>query len=118
MKYMVSRTWDKYSRVEKVERIAEALSLHGTTEARYLKGRSYLTSKLLGKGILHPVPKEDRWNQAEILFQGNPALHIFDSRFGLGIEISDEPFAESHDRFIDLHFYCLGSCGSSLSLIV
>lgn len=102
MKYMVSRTWDKHSRVEKVERITEALNLYGATETRYLKGRSYLTSKLLGKGTLHPVPKEDQWNQAEISFQGKPALHIFDSRSEPDIEVFDEPFAEFHNKFIDI----------------
>lgn len=102
MKYMVSRTWNKHSRVEKVERITEALNLYGVTEAKYFKGRSYLTSKLLGKGTVHPVPKEDQWNQAEISFQGKPALHIFDSRFGSDIEVFDERFAEFHDRFIGI----------------
>jgi hypothetical protein len=102
MKFMVSRTWDRYSRVEKIERITKALNLYGATDARYFKGRSYLASKLLGKGTLHPVPKEDQWNRAEISFQGNPALHIFDSRFGPDIEVFDEPFAEFHDRFIDI----------------
>jgi hypothetical protein len=102
MKHMVSRTWDKHSRVEKVERITEALNPYGATEAGCFKGRSYLASKLLGKGTLHPVPKEDQWNQAEISFQGKPALHIFDSRFGSDIEVFDEPLAEFHDRFIEI----------------
>lgn len=88
--------------MEKVERIAEALNLYGATETRYFKGRSYLASKLLGKGTLHPVPKETQWNQAEISFQGEPVLHIFDSRFGPDIEVFDERFAEFHNRFIDI----------------
>lgn len=106
MKHMVAKTWNKDSRMKRVEQITRALSSHGMIETKYYKGRSYPASRVMGEGKPNPVDEEDRWNQAAISFQGKDAIRIFDSSLGPDIKFFDENFDESQaNRIMDILFH-------------
>ena len=101
MKHVVSRTWNKNTRSEKIKCVVRALSSSGHTEAEYFKGRSYLTTFFLGKGKPTSVKESDNWNQVKISCQKKDAVKIFDSPLGPDGLFFNEHFTESEANKIE-----------------
>jgi hypothetical protein len=101
MKHVVSRTWNKNTRSEKIKYVVRALSSSGHTEAEYFKGRSYLTTIFLGKGQPTSVEESDNWNQVKISYRGKDAVEVFDSPLGPDGLFFDENFTESEVNKIE-----------------
>ncbi len=100
MKHIVTRTWDKYNRTDRIRSILEILNRSGKTEAKYFKGRAYLATLFLGRGHPTPVHEDDNWNYVRIAYQGKAAIEIFDSKLGPEGYFFDESFTEAENQQI------------------
>jgi hypothetical protein len=100
MIHIVSSTWKRYNRLEQVKSIVKALEQSGEAHAEYFKGRSYLTTVLLGKGYPTPVDSRDEWNQVKITYQKKDTLLIYDSILGPDGCFFDELFSENENQRI------------------
>lgn len=78
MKHLVMTSWNKENRSEKIKRILESLSQSGQAEAEYLKGASYISWLLLGRGKARSVHEDDNWSQVKVFYDGKCALDIFE----------------------------------------
>ena len=99
MIHLISRTWKRSNRSEKIEGILKVLNRSGTAEAKYFKGRSNVISYYLWKGKPQPVNEDDEWNYVRITYQEKVALELLELRVHL---INSTPEFGGH--FFDEHF--------------
>ncbi|MGD2250457.1 MAG: hypothetical protein PVF58_18835 [Candidatus Methanofastidiosia archaeon] len=100
MKHIVSSAWKKYNHFEKVKCIVKTLEQSDEAHVEYFKGRSYVTTSLLGKGCPTPVDSHDEWNHVKITYQRKDALLIYDSILGPDGYFFDEFFSENENQRI------------------
>ena len=80
MIHLISRTWKRSNRSEKIEGILKVLNRSGTAEAKYFKGRSNVISYYLWKEKPQPVNEDDEWNYVRITYQEKVALELLELR--------------------------------------
>ena len=100
MDHIVARNWNRHNRSSRIESILTVLNRSGQSEAKYFKGRSYITALLLGKGHPEEVNESEMWNRVRITYQGKDAIEIFDSKLGPDGRIFTEEFTEDENSQI------------------
>ena len=104
MMHIVTRTWNKTNRSDRIRKILEVLNRSGKTEGEYFKQRAYLATLFLGRGHPIPVDEDDNWNCVRISYQEKVAIEIFDSKLGPEGYFFNERFTESENQQIKAAF--------------
>jgi hypothetical protein len=102
MHTLVSKTWNRDYRTDKIMSILCALNRSGKVEITYFKEKLNMVSYYLRKGKPQPVNEDDEWDKIEITYNGIVAIRIievrvpfFSSKLIFDGRFFDEDFTES-----------------------